>query len=341
MNAIEVFAILQKKIKSALSGIARIEETPTGFKIITNDGNSFSYTIPNFHKHDNKTDILDKFSLDSDGKLLFDGQPIVSEDEGGSGKLKTKIVSNIEVGGVSKNTTFDVDTNYDDIFQKLFVKYLQPAISSITLNPSQDKHDLMDIGDNKIVSLKVTPSLVKNSEPIAKSEIRVGGVLANTNTSIANGGSYTYTHGTTITTTDCVKINDALYTLEVKVTVNDSKSSVSSTKSTSFVCPHYYGSVDVVPTTEGEIKALTKELLGKVDSKDVKYTHTNKYTLFAYPKVYGNVTSIIDQNNFENIDSFNRSEVTLLTANGDSIVYNVYTATSKNSLSNFKYTFKI
>ena len=63
MNAIEVFAILQKKIKSALSGIARIEETPTGFKIITNDGNSFSYTIPNFHKHDNKTDILDKLSI--------------------------------------------------------------------------------------------------------------------------------------------------------------------------------------------------------------------------------------------------------------------------------------
>ena len=92
---------------------------------------------------------------------------------------------------------------------------------------------------------------------------------------------------------------------------------------------------------EGEIKALTKELLGKVNSKDVRYTHTNKYTLFAYPKVYGNITSIIDQNNFENIDSFNRSEVTLLTANGDSIVYNVYTATSKNSLSNFKYTFKI
>ena len=77
MEANQVFAILRKNIKSALSGIARIEETPTGFKIITKDGNSFSYTIPNFHKHDNKTDILDKFSLDSDtGELLFDGNSI-------------------------------------------------------------------------------------------------------------------------------------------------------------------------------------------------------------------------------------------------------------------------
>ena len=76
MEANQVFAILRKNIKSALSGIARIEETPTGFKIITNDGNSFSYTIPNFHKHDNKTDILDKFSLDGDGKFIFKWSPI-------------------------------------------------------------------------------------------------------------------------------------------------------------------------------------------------------------------------------------------------------------------------
>ena len=57
MEANQVFAILRKNIKSALSGIARIEETPTGCKIITKDGGSFNYVIPNFHKHDNKIDI--------------------------------------------------------------------------------------------------------------------------------------------------------------------------------------------------------------------------------------------------------------------------------------------
>ena len=169
MNAIEVFAILQKKIKSALSGIARIEETPTGFKIITNDGGSFSYTIPNFHKHDNKTDILDKFSLDSDGKLLFDGQPIVSEDEGSS-KLTKDIIANIDVGNTKSGYKFSQGMTFDEYVQAVHVAYLQPVVA---LTPNGQVYE---IGTN-VTPFNATVTVTKKSNPITKVELYLNSSL--------------------------------------------------------------------------------------------------------------------------------------------------------------------
>ena len=182
MNAIEVFAILQKKIKSALSGIARIEETPTGFKIITNDGGSFSYTIPNFHKHDNKTDILDKFSLDGDGKLLFDGQPIVSEDEGGSGKLTKDIIANIDVGNTKSGYKFSQGMTFDEYVQAVHVAYLQPVVA---LTPNGQVYE---IGTN-VTPFNATVSVTKKSNPITKVELYLNSSLIKSDTSLTNGGS--------------------------------------------------------------------------------------------------------------------------------------------------------
>ena len=65
--------------------------------------------------------------------------------------------------------------------------------------------------------------------------------------------------------------------------------------------------------TETEIIALTKKLETK-GSKTVNYTTAQSYMVFAYPKSYGAISSIIDQNGFNVTDSFVRSTVTVNSA---------------------------
>ena len=55
----------------------------------------------------------------------------------------------------------------------------------------------------------------------------------------------------------------------------------------------------------------------------------------AYPAEYGNLTSILDANSFENLDSFTKASTTV----GD-VAYNVYYTTSKVTCQNFAYSFK-
>jgi hypothetical protein len=57
------------------SGISALNPTPTGFELVTTTGTTLSFTIPNLHIHSN-LNILEKLSLDTNNKLLFDGKPI-------------------------------------------------------------------------------------------------------------------------------------------------------------------------------------------------------------------------------------------------------------------------
>ena len=62
--------------------------------------------------------------------------------------------------------------------------------------------------------------------------------------------------------------------------------------------------------TETEIIALTKKLEAK-GSKTVDYTTSQSYMVFAYPKSYGAISSIIDQNGFNVTDSFTQNTITI------------------------------
>ena len=70
--------------KKLASGIKKIEinSTNDGLYFETNSGTSFNITLPGFHTHTNKA-VIDKFSYDNtNNKLLYDGQPIVSDGGG-------------------------------------------------------------------------------------------------------------------------------------------------------------------------------------------------------------------------------------------------------------------
>ena len=316
MNAIEVFAILQKKIKSALSGIARIEETPTGFKIITNDGNSFSYTIPNFHKHDNKTDILDKFSLDGDGKLLFDGQPIVSEDEGSS-KLTRDIIANIDVGNTKSGYKFSQGMTFDEYVQAVHVAYLQPVVA---LTPNGQVYE---IGTN-VTPFNATVSVTKKSNPITKVELYLNSSLIKSDTSLTNGGLMSGLISPTSNDTD----------FSVIAKVSDGKTTVQKKNDFKFVRYGFYGSdktTNVAYTTSGEVRALGGKIANPIAGSTFKITIPvgAKMVVIAIPSTRSiNSVKYVEGMNAEIKDTFVKTTLNVEGANGYSgISYNLYTYT--------------
>lgn len=116
------------------------------------------------------------------------------------------------------------------------------------------------------------------------------------------------------TTYDSDIITDKTFTLSA----SDGENTVSKSISYKFVAPYYIGVSTTNTLTETEIIALTKKLEAK-GTKTIDYTTAQSYMVFAYPKSYGAISSVIDQNGFNVTDSFVRSTVTV-----NSVEYYVY-----------------
>lgn len=87
MKGTTAYVLANENANKLASGFSSIKENSThdGILFTTNAGTSFDVKIPNFHSHSNLS-LLEKFSLDANGKLLFDGNEIpasgvLSEDE--------------------------------------------------------------------------------------------------------------------------------------------------------------------------------------------------------------------------------------------------------------------
>ena len=160
-------------------------------------------------------------------------------------------------------------------------------------------------------SVTITWSMKKGGSPIVPDSVKINGALV-------TGTNKVYTGVTTNTTYN----------------VAATKGSVTKTASTSvrFVNPSYLGIVSesFVPS-ESAIKALAKgisESKGRILSGA---NLTNQKICYAYPKTFGVLTSIKDANNFEYINSYNRTELAI---NGET--YYVYVLKDATSISGFK-----
>lgn len=108
--------------------------------------------------------------------------------------------------------------------------------------------------------------------------------------------------------------------------------SVTASKTIEFILPFYYGASS---TSDIESFDGLREDLSKKGQKTYKITTKNQHMVIAYDSSYGNVTSILDSNNFELIDGWSKSEKTI---GGQK--YNVYTSDGKTTDTDAQFTFK-
>lgn len=235
------------------------------------------------------------------------------------------------LGGVDAGATFD-NVPITDMLTKILYPYVAPVIGTTTSSPNGG---CFENGSTQTITA-VTSSVTKKSASISKVELLQGSTVLKTHSAIPNGGNISFT-GLSI----AIDKSSASKNLTVKVTDSENKSYTKNTGTFSFVYPYYYGAIEATTAiSEAVIEGLTK----KVESKGNKawtFTLNNQKAVFAYPKSYGALKSIIDANNFTVTDTFTRLELSITGLDGTAQTYYVYVSNGASTLSGFKYTFNI
>lgn len=160
--------------------------------------------------------------------------------------------------------------------------------------------------------------------------------------------SWTTKQGSDTVTPDSVTINDEAVdasstsktfsnvtgttTYTVKVTKDGT--TVSGSVTARFVNASYYGVVDAdFEPTEAAITALTKSVKN-TKSLSSTFALNNQKVCYAYPTSLGALTSIKDSNNFEYINSYTQTTMTI-----NDVSYYVYVLTDATTIDSFTQTY--
>ena len=306
---IVTYAILMKKIKSCLSGIASMDigADKKSIVITTNDGTKFTLNIPN---PISDPIFLNKLGWDDvENCLTYDGELIKADSE-----TTADIVSTVECGAIKVGDRVKAATNLQGVVEQLLIKEESPSVVlTVTMSDGNTYDTIREKGVSVTATCKAT--VTKKSYNV-KTVQWTSGIIATESSVLESGGAYTRTLNMTNTTTVTCKATD----------VNNLVGSAS--KPFTFVNPIYVSyideTIDNMTITEDLITGGTK-ILKKKATFSQPIVSANKKVCFAYDSSYGNLTSIKDtKNGFENIDSFIKSSLNITTADGTVVTYYVY-----------------
>ena len=278
--------------------------------IVLDDGRTVQESIDDLeeqidnHTH-NATDIItdeDHQFVTQEEKDMISGGTTYSND----------IPTYVEHGGVGLGVTFH-DKTMKEMFDMILYPYVAPTVSTSVLSPSNG--GTFEIGSTiTITKVRVTAQIKSNK--LTKIQVVHGTTtVAEKIDGIENGGTFDLNASYPITSNA---------TLTAKVT-DDTQSIISKNTGTfTFVYPIYHGALDSDSApTEEQIKALTKHIESK-GTKTYSFNCNNERFIFAYPKSYGALSQIYDQNNFNVTDTFTQYTVPVVCLDGKSVEYYVY-----------------
>lgn len=239
----------------------------------------------------------------------------------------------------------DSDTNEKPLSAKQG-KVLKEMIEAIQTSGVVVDSALSETSEHPVQNKVITEALNKINTELFPLSISVsGGGLYEKRTTQTITVKWTIKEGSNTVTPDTLSVNNESVSVSTtsKVfegvtgnttyTVKAVKNGVTVQGSTSvtFVNPSYFGAVDAGFTpTEDAIKALAKSVKS-TKSYTGSVSLENQKTCYAYPKSMGALTAIKDANNFEYLQSYTRSEVTVWNE-----AYYVYVLTDPVTIDTFK-----
>ena len=239
----------------------------------------------------------------------------------------------------------DSDTNEKPLSAKQG-KVLKEMIEAIQTSGIVVDSTLSETSEHPVQNKVITEALNKINTELFPLSISVsGGGLYEKRTTQTITVKWTIKEGSNTVTPDTLSVNNESVSVSTtsKVfegvtgnttyTVKATKNGVTVQGSTSvtFVNPSYFGAVDADFTpTEGAIKTLAKSVKS-TKSYTGSASLENQKTCYAYPKSMGALTAIKDANNFEYLQSYTRSEVTVWNE-----TYYVYVLTDPVTIDTFK-----
>ena len=247
-------------------------------------------------------------------------------DEEAREVFSTEILTVNALGGIAAGADLNGMT-VKEILAKLLYPYVAPTITA-TGTPNGG---VFEKGDNKEIT-NVRAVVTKKSEAITKVEVFNGSVSLGIKEGdeVKAGGTFNFPVTVSVPSTNVV--------LTAKVTDAANKTYNANTGTFNFVYPYYVGVVaeDAV-IDEALIEGLTKKVETK-GNKTIAYTCDNQKMVFAYPKAYGNLKSVIDPNNFDVTGTFTKQEVSITGLDGTAQAYYVY-VNGASTVNNFNMKF--
>lgn len=291
--------------------------------VIMDDGTSVEDAI-NSKADKNHTHTAIEIITDKDHQF-------VTEEEKNNWSLGSRYNKNIptyvEHGGIPIGTTFNNKT-LQEMFDMILYPYVSPIVSAQVLTPGNG--GTYEIGTLvSVTKIRVNATIKSNN--LTKIDIVEGSnIIATKTDGVSKGGTFDFVLNIAVRT-------NKYFTAKV---YDDTGAVVSKNTGTfTFIHPIYHGSLstDKTPTQE-EIKALTKHIESK-GTKTYSFTANNQRFVFAYPKSYGTLSAIYDQNNFNVTSTFTIYTVPIQCLDGSTVDYYVYVS-DKSTVTNFNNKFQ-
>lgn len=238
----------------------------------------------------------------------------------------------VDVGGIKAGFQTPADgVNVADFLYQMTHPFVYPNLS-LTLTPPAgvyEKNTTLTFSKVVVNSTKGTKPAFDEQEP----KIYV------------NNSEVTTTDTTSVTTDKMTYVREfatpqtiaGTSDVTVKAEVKLNSKTLKAETAYKFVYPMYIGSIEaaIVSSFQNDLFISNNKLVVEKSNQITTYNHDNKLTAFAYPASYGNLSQIVDQNGFDISGSFSSTSYV-----HDSIQYKVYYANNKNTLTNFKISYK-
>lgn len=236
------------------------------------------------------------------------------------------------VGGIlaSKHTNGFNNVPIIDLITELLYPYTKPAVSNFAMTPATGVKEM----NLQVDVTKATITVTKKSKNIASINLYKGSTLVQSITdNIATSGAATYT----FTLADSL---DGSTDTSYKIIVKDTNGGETETNilTYDFVYPYFYGTIAAGTSeiTSDIVLGLNKSIMAKGNC-NFTFTTNNQRPVIAYPASYGDLKSIIDQNNFS--QTWTKYDITINNStNINGINYYVYVGGAATA-ENVKYTF--
>ena len=238
----------------------------------------------------------------------------------------------VDVGGIKAGFQTPADgINVGDFLYQMTHPFVYPNLS-LTLTPPAgvyEKNTTLTFSKVVVNSTKGTKQAFEKEEP--KIYVNNSEVTTTDTTSVtADKMTYVREFATPKTIPGTSDV-----TVRTEIKVNDK--ALKAETAYKFVYPMYIGSIEaaIVSSFQNDLFISNNKLVVEKSNQLTTYNHDNKLTAIAYPASYGNLSKIVDQNGFDISGSFSSTSYV-----HDSIQYKVYYANNKNTLTNFKISYK-
>lgn len=231
----------------------------------------------------------------------------------------------VAIGGIAKGKKYE-NANVVDIINDLLHPYVAPTNVRLTLGGVNG--GVFEMGSTQSVT-GATVNWTRGSQNVTKAEVMVSGspVGAADVSSDTGSSSVSLTQEVSANTTFSARVTDA------------TKQTTGGNVTFTFVYPMYQGVVAAETTLDqGAITGLNKVVQTKGNKTYSYTTNGSQQVVFAYPASYGDLKSVLDPNNFECLDTFTKTTVTITGLDSTPQQYNVYAVTT--NVQGFAYTFK-